>query len=89
MFREEFDSLWTEGFAQRRSVRLLLRAGDFFEEMDGAAFGPGLKPGAEIEVMAFSMPLRSIASMECCGVHSGVLPATIRGPMRPSPTLRT
>ena len=54
-----------------------------------SATSPNHRPGAEIEVIDFSMPLRSIASMECCGVHSGVLPATSSGPMRSSPTVRT
>ena len=50
---------------------------------------PNHRPGAEIDVMAVWMPLRSIASIDICGVHSGVLPARISGPILSSPTIST
>jgi hypothetical protein len=45
-----------------------------------------MKPGAEIEVSEVAMPCRSITSIDRAGDHSGVLPATLIGPISASPT---
>ena len=50
---------------------------------------PNHSPGAEIEVTAVAIPWRSIASTDMSGVHSGVRPARISGPIRSSPTVAT